>query len=222
MLVSDNAQFRADCSRDVAGTQNKEVLPMRTQRQQDLIMAAMAIAAEDGFSRLTIRNIAAKIGVTEPAVYRHFSSKIELMQAIMEDLQTAVAPYFTQFGQGEGSLKDRLSTFITGFFSALTGQPAYAPFLFSDEVFNAEPELRSTMLQIMQTNMTLLENSIKALQKQGVCRSDIPASSLGQVLMGSVRFSVSRLHLNKDPGQVGVLCRNFIETFAVLYSPQSA
>lgn len=193
---------------------------MRTQRQQDLINAAMAIAAEDGFNRLTIRNIAAKIGVTEPAVYRHFRSKLELMQAIMEDLQAAIAPHFAALGSGEGSLKERLSAFIAGLFSALTSQQAYAPFLFSDEVFNAEPELRPVMLRIMQGNLSMLETSIQTLQKRGVCRRDIPASSLGPVLMGSVRFAVSRLHLSKDPGPASELCENFIETFAALYTPK--
>ena len=41
---------------------------MLTGRQQEIINAAMTIIVEQGTHKLTIRNVATSIGVTEPAV----------------------------------------------------------------------------------------------------------------------------------------------------------
>jgi AcrR family transcriptional regulator len=48
-----------------------------TVRQKDILKAAIAIIANQGYEKLTIKNLATKIGVTEAALYRHFKSKRE-------------------------------------------------------------------------------------------------------------------------------------------------
>ncbi len=46
-----------------------------TERQKDIIMAGIAIIANQGYEKLTTKNLATKMGVTEAALYRHFKSK---------------------------------------------------------------------------------------------------------------------------------------------------
>ena len=46
-----------------------------TVRQKDILKAAIAIIANQGYEKLTIKNLATKIGVTEAALYRHFKIK---------------------------------------------------------------------------------------------------------------------------------------------------
>jgi len=79
---------------------------VRTDRQREFLEAAMSIVAADGISRLTIRNVAAAIGVTEPAVYRHFASKLALLTAMLEDLQAAIVPIFRKLAGKEDTLRD--------------------------------------------------------------------------------------------------------------------
>ena len=51
---------------------------MRPSRKKDIIAAAIREVAQRGVNGSTVRGIAAEAGVTEGAIYRHFSSKEEL------------------------------------------------------------------------------------------------------------------------------------------------
>ncbi|MBL8265265.1 TetR/AcrR family transcriptional regulator [Steroidobacter sp.] len=61
-----------------------------TQTRQKLLDAAIQLAHESGFSRLTINDVAKRAGLTSGAVQHHFFSSRELLRAVAE----AVYPIF--------------------------------------------------------------------------------------------------------------------------------
>ena len=54
-----------------------------TNRQREIIVTSIDLIAENGIQGLTIKNIARKVGVSEPAIYRHFDSKINILLGIL-------------------------------------------------------------------------------------------------------------------------------------------
>ena len=79
---------------------NMEEFMQLTVRQQEIIDAALALIAEQGIQNLTIKNIAAALKITEPAIYRHFDSKHEIQapiydpneEPIMDNIRIRSAP----------------------------------------------------------------------------------------------------------------------------------
>jgi TetR/AcrR family tetracycline transcriptional repressor len=55
-----------------------------SDRQLEIIRAALALLAEKGFAELSLRDIAQKLGVKAPAIYWHFSSKAVLVDYMAE------------------------------------------------------------------------------------------------------------------------------------------
>ena len=53
-----------------------------TDRQQDVLKCALEIIREEGMKELTFRRIAERLDLTEPAIYRHFKSKNELIETL--------------------------------------------------------------------------------------------------------------------------------------------
>jgi len=53
-------------------------------RRGEILDAALAVFAEKGYGAGTMRDIAARVGVTEPALYRYFSGKQELFGTLIE------------------------------------------------------------------------------------------------------------------------------------------
>lgn len=191
---------------------------MRTQRQQELLLAAMEIVAEQGFSRLTIRNVAAAIGVTEPAVYRHFPSKLALLTAILEELQKAIVPHFRALAYGKASLEELLRHFILGIFTELEKRPAYAPFIFSEEAFHNEPRLKDELNRMMKENLDILTRAFTLLRDRGICRKDVPPEQLGLVTMGTIRMSISCRHMDNSISGSGLIhsAESLVSTLAAL------
>ncbi len=59
---------------------------MITARQKEIIAASGKLLTQSGINGLTIKNLAAEMGFTEGAVYRHFKSKEEIILLMLEYL----------------------------------------------------------------------------------------------------------------------------------------
>lgn len=67
------------CASDPTGTYFHDFIE---GRRGEILDAALAVFAEKGYEGGTMREIAARLGVTEPALYRHYAGK----EALFEDL----------------------------------------------------------------------------------------------------------------------------------------
>lgn len=54
-------------------------MPELTERQKEIIGAAIQIISQHGLMGFSIRKLADRVGVTEAAIYRHFKNKADLM-----------------------------------------------------------------------------------------------------------------------------------------------
>ncbi len=90
-----------------------KVLPQYTEdAKRRIILAAMEVMAEGGYEKLTIDDVAKKIGVTKGAVYWYFRSKSALIQEVSITIEDEIEkfssdPYFNQFGYQELAIFDR-------------------------------------------------------------------------------------------------------------------
>lgn len=57
------------------------------ERRAEIVAAALALAAEIGLNNTTADAIARRIGVTQPAIFRHFPRKEAMWQAVLEWLE---------------------------------------------------------------------------------------------------------------------------------------
>jgi AcrR family transcriptional regulator len=205
MLVNDNYKLFAG---------GKTV----TDKQREIIRAAMDIVSREGYSKCTIRNVAARVGVTEPAVYRHFRSKIELLTVMLEELQAAILPSLTLQAGGDETLEECLQAFAGRIFTALTERPEFGIFLFFEEAFHQEGDLKPTILGMMERAQKQLSGSLAELQARKICRTDLPPESLALLLMGTLRLMVSKIHLG-HPGSREELRDRYVELFIRVLAP---
>ena len=56
-----------------------------TIRREQIAEAALALVAEQGVTALTARNVARAVGVTAPALYRHFpGGKADILASVLD------------------------------------------------------------------------------------------------------------------------------------------
>jgi len=192
---------------------------MLTQRQLELIEAAIKLTATEGIQKLTIRNVASAIGVSEAAVYRHFESKHELLKAILDHLNAILSPHFTTLLNNEVPSFEALHTFLAELFTLLEHNTAFTLMLFAEETFNVDPQLRGDLLTLMEGNLSHLVLFFQKLIESGSCRSDIEARQLAVITFGSIRLTVSRWHLQGAQtsltNQAAPIANNLITLFRV-------
>ncbi len=82
--------------------------PQYSNRQLQIINAAIKLMGKGGIQQLTTKNLALEVGVTEPALYRHFSNKTDLILQVLEYLKSRImqessAYYLKVINEGQDS-----------------------------------------------------------------------------------------------------------------------
>ena len=60
---------------------------MGTNRKEEIILTTLELAAEKGLAGVSMSMIADKIGIKKPSLYKHFSSKDEIVKAMYQFLR---------------------------------------------------------------------------------------------------------------------------------------
>jgi AcrR family transcriptional regulator len=86
---------------------------------------ALRIVDADGLAGLSMRKLAAELGVRAPSLYGHVASKDDLLHAVANDLMEAV----DISGFGTGDWRVGLRTWARSYRAALAAHPNMVPFL---------------------------------------------------------------------------------------------
>ena len=106
-----------------------------TKRQREILTASLELLAAGGMARLTIRNLAEKLGITEPAIYRHFRNKSEIIRTLIGEFDRGIPDQ-----TGESSGFEAVARFIRSRIAQVAEQPPLAKVVFSEELFLEEPD----------------------------------------------------------------------------------
>ncbi|MDP2770153.1 MAG: nucleoid occlusion factor SlmA [Giesbergeria sp.] len=77
-----------------APTERKRARP--GERREQILQALAAMLEQPGTERITTAALASRLGVSEAALYRHFASKAQMFEALIEFIEQAV---FTRMAQ---------------------------------------------------------------------------------------------------------------------------
>jgi len=165
-----------------------------TDRQTQIIQASVAIIAQKGIQGLTMKNIASSIGISEPAIYRHFSGKHEILSGIIK-LMKMSSYENSHVSKLELSPVQRLELSLRNRTAAFINNPALAAIIFSEEIFINDNLLSQEIRKIMDERQALFVKLLTKGQEAGEVRKDVGAEQLAVMIIGAFRFIVTKCHL---------------------------
>jgi AcrR family transcriptional regulator len=168
-----------------------------TPRQTEIVEAAIQLISERSIQGLTIKNLSARLGVTDAALYRHFGGKMEILTAILRMFKRqAENVRLGAEGHADAAL-DRIGKIYLAHVDAFVQRPPMADVVFSEEIFQNDSTLARTVHDMMQTNFDAMCQLIARGQKQGDIRRDIPAADLAVIVVGALRMMVTQWRLER-------------------------
>ncbi len=165
---------------------------MQTERQTQIMELALGLIAEKGIQGLTIKNLSKEIGISEPAIYRHFESKNGILLSILDNFKQMAAMMAGMIPSIEGSAFDKIEFMFSKIVQLFIEAPSYVSVIFSEEIFKNNPQLKNKIIEVLDQNEQTIENIISIGQKNGDVRTDIDSSNLALIVMGSLRFLVKQ------------------------------
>jgi AcrR family transcriptional regulator len=165
---------------------------MITERQQEIIETALGLINEKGIQGLTIKNLSKKLGITEPAIYRHFENKIEILVALLDLLKRNTSGIFESELNSDEPVVTKIERLFEKHFKSFTQMPSLASVVFSEEMFRNEDMLIGKISEIIEANNNILLTILKYGQRNNEIRSDIDAEHLVIFIMGALRLFVKK------------------------------
>lgn len=160
-----------------------------TGRQQQIVEAALAIITDQGLEALTIKNIAARVGFSDAAVYRHFRNKAQILSTIIDLFAGSSARLLEEINACDCSSLDKVKLFFLDRCRVFSADRVLATVMFAENLFQNDPALAAKMHQVLGSHRHLLLKTIRAGQRQNAVR-DLPAEHLFTLVMGSLRLLV--------------------------------
>ncbi|MCK4529791.1 MAG: TetR/AcrR family transcriptional regulator, partial [Candidatus Marinimicrobia bacterium] len=96
---------------------------MQTERQTQILNSSMELIADKGIQGFTIKNLSEKIGITEPAIYRHFESKTDILNTILNNFKEMIAMITLMLADTDGIAIDKISLMFSKLLEIFNEQP---------------------------------------------------------------------------------------------------
>ena len=189
-----------------------------TDRQKEIVTVSIEIIAEKGIQQLTMKNISKSMGISEPAIYRHFDDKMNILLTILSHFEKNSYLISSKIISNITSAIKQIESFFTNHFKQFAANPALAAVIFSEEIFQNDKRLAEQVTTIMQLNQNMIIKIIETGQQNNEIRKDIPKDQLSLIIMGALRLIVAKWRLSKysfDLEQEGGKLWNSIEKIIV-------
>lgn len=152
----------------------------------------MVLIDEGGIQHLTTKNLAAVMGFTEPALYRHFKNKTEILNSVLKHYQSVLRSGMqTEIDPGKSGL-DQIMDIIAFQFQKFSDNPSIIMVIFSEASFQNDSLLIATVTKIMAQKEKRISSIVLQGQQDGSINKNLNAHSLTNIIMGAMRFTALR------------------------------
>lgn len=166
------------------------------ERKEEIIEAAISLVGQGGIQMLTTKNLARKVNVSEPALYRHFSDKIDILRQVLEYLRDRILNRLSAIAGTAKSPDKKLEDLIRRQFLAFSRRPEIIIVLLSEGLYQNNRELSELVRSIMEESAAFYTNVISEGQQAGIFRKDLTPERLAFMVMGNLRFCAIQWHLS--------------------------
>ena len=167
-----------------------------TERQEQIILTAIALIAREGYKNLTIKKLASELNLSEAALYRHFVNKEDLLLSIMHYFEDISRNVLQEIQKTKLNPLEKVHFFIMNRYELFTSNPDLAQVMFSDELFYYDPVFFKQFQKISSNHREFLLNFIEEAQKEGFIQSGINSEQIFTILIGSMRFLITQWNLS--------------------------
>lgn len=158
------------------------------ERQKIIVDEAINIIHEGGYESLSIRELAKRVKISEPAIYRHFLNKEDIILGILTRISNFDQQLIKSISKKKSS-QDKLNEFICFHFNFLEKNKNMTSVIFSEDMFTHSKILKEKLMKILAHRQKLISDIIDETKKNNKIK-DVDNSELSKIIIGFIRMTV--------------------------------
>ena len=136
-------------------------------RKEKIIISAIDILNESGINGLTTKEIAKRQEITEPAIYRQFTGKKEIIKAILDRYSVYDELIKNTIFDNDILGKEGIMYFAKAYAEYYQNYPAITTVMFSFDAFKYEEDTNEEMKKIVRNRYDLLFKLVSFAMEKG-------------------------------------------------------
>jgi TetR/AcrR family transcriptional regulator len=160
------------------------------RRNQILQMLASLLENPKG-ERITTALLAAKLDVSEAALYRHFASKAQMFDGLIEFIESTVFTLINKITSEETSPIAQIEQIVVMLLGFAQKNPGMTRVLIGDALVNEDDRLQERVNQLLDR----VEASIRQSAREAILQNQLPANfDAGGYSSAVASFVIGRWH----------------------------
>lgn len=167
-------------------TTNKEV---KANRKQQILETLAAMLQNPRGEKITTAALAAKLEVSEAALYRHFANKAKMFEGLIEFIEGALFGVMNKITTDETDGLKQVQLMLTTMLKFAERNPGMSRVLIGDALVNEDDLLQTRINQLLDRLEASIKQSLRIAEAQG--HKVVDAGVAAGTMMG---FVVGRWH----------------------------
>ncbi len=144
-----------------------EALPKRQrmkpgQRREQILQTLAGMLEQPGSERITTALLAAKLDVSEAALYRHFASKAQMFEGLIDFIEHSLFSLINQIAEREGDGAQKAARMVTVLLQFGEKNPGMARVMVGDALVFENERLHQRMNQLFERIESVLRQVLRA------------------------------------------------------------
>lgn len=160
------------------------------ERKLQILQALAAMLEHPKGDRITTAALAARLDVSEAALYRHFASKAQMFEGLIEFIETSVFGLINQISDSEDSGARQVRNIAAMLLEFAEQNPGMTRVMIGDALVNEDDRLQQRMNQFVAR----IELALRQSWKIAATQSDIPETESSARAAMVMAFVIGRWH----------------------------
>jgi TetR/AcrR family transcriptional regulator len=164
--------------------------------------------------KITTAALAARIEVSEAALYRHFASKAQMYEGLIEFIESTLFSLINRISQDEQAGIEQVRNIVQLLLGFVEKNRGMCRVLTGEALVNENPRLQARVNQLLDRVEVSLKQSLRIAVTQGALAENVEAAAAANLLLAYVqgrwqqfvKSGFSRLPLESWPAQWTLLC----------------
>ena len=165
---------------------------MNSPRAQQILQALARMLETSANGKITPAALAAEVGVSEAALYRHFPSKTKMYEGLIDFIEETVFSRVNAIVNEESDVKTRLYRVLSLLLTFTERNPGITRLLTGDALTGETSRLHTRIQQLFDRLETQLKQVLREAEIQEGARTTLVVSAAANLLLSAAEGRISQ------------------------------
>jgi TetR/AcrR family transcriptional regulator len=166
-------------------------MPKTGERKAQILQTLASMLEDPKGERITTALLAARLEVSEAALYRHFSSKAQMFEGLIEFIEQTVFTLVSRIQAEEKDAMKQIESTVTTLLGFAQKNPGMTRVLIGDALVNEDERLQSRVNQLIDRLEASLRQSARLALGAGALPADWDVNAYANAV---IAFVIGRWH----------------------------